>query len=162
MNDLFCFSHEEFDNECLKHGYSDSCVPDNIAFISIIGTEDCQKYYLEETEEHWFKDNHPGVLNLEFDDIAEDEIIWEGHRILGLSEGQAKEIVEFIDKNIGKDFWIHCRAGFSRSQAIVRYILDLYSDIEWKTRKDNPCLSPNIDVLQKLKRIKWNEARSTY
>ena len=54
---------------------------------------------------------------------------------------------------MGKDFWIHCRAGQSRSQGIVRYILDCYPDIVWKTRLDNPCETPpNIDVVAKLEK----------
>ena len=155
---LYCFSHREFDLECEKHGWSDSCLPPDIAFISIIGTSECQKYYLGEKEEHFFKQSWPTVLNLEFDDVSEDSITWKGHTYYGLSMNQAEEIVKFIETNMGKHFWIHCRAGQSRSQGIVRYILDCYPEVLWKTRPENPPHTPNIDVLSKLKRIWWNGA----
>ena len=151
--ELLCFSHFWFDEFCKKKGYDDSNVPNNIAFISITGTKECQDYYLEEKEEHWFKESHPNVLNVEFDDLPCDFYDWKGHRFFGLSMEQAKDIVDFIERNLGKNFWIHCRAGQSRSQGIVRFILDCYPDYEWITSKDNPCDTPNIDVVAKLKRI---------
>lgn len=156
-NKLFCFSHSEFDNECEVRGWNDSEIPSNVAFISIVGTPDCQEYYLGEKEEHWFKQSHPNVLNLAFDDIPRDSIEWKGHIFYGLSEEQAEEIVRFVEENLGKDFWIHCRAGASRSQGVVRYILDCYPEYAWITRPDNPCNTPNIDVVSKLKRIKWRD-----
>ena len=154
---MLCFSHSEFDLECEKRGWSDTCLPPDIAFISIIGSPECQKYYLGEEEKHWFKQSHPNVLNLAFDDIPRDQIEWKGHVFYGLKEEQAREIVEFVKANLGKDFWIHCRAGQSRSQGIVRYILDCYPEYAWKTRLDTPCDTPNIDVVAKLKREYWED-----
>lgn len=151
---LYCFSRSDFDNECFFKGWNDECCPENVAFISITGTEECQMYYLKEKEEHWFKQEHPNVLNISFDDIDTDEVEWEGHIFYGLQPEQAKEIVRFIEYNLGKDFWIHCRAGQSRSQGIVRFILDCYPEYDWKTRPNNPCITPNIDVVAKLKRVK--------
>ena len=155
---LLCFSHTEFDKNCITHGWNDSCVPPDIAFISIVGTEECQKYYLEETEEHYFKEPHPNVLNLEFDDISEEYIDWKGHRFLGFSDSQALKTYEFIKSNLGKDFWIHCRAGASRSQGVVRFILDTYGNLyDWQTRKSNPCVTPNYFVTGKLKRLAYED-----
>ena len=161
MKNLFCFSHAEFDEECEKCGYNDSNVPEDIAFISITGTQDCQKYYLEEEEHHWFKQSKENILNISFDDIRNDQIKWKGHIFYGLSQEQAREIVDFVEKNINKDFWIHCRAGLSRSQGVVRFILDCYPEYQWKTRPDNPCLTPNYDVTIKLKHA-WREKSGGY
>ena len=153
--ELLCFSHSEFDLECEGRGWDDTNLPPGIAFISIIGTPECQEFWLEEKEEHYFKQSHPNVLNIGFDDIPRDQVEWKGHIFYGLREEQADEIVEFIERNLGKDFWIHCRAGQSRSQGVVRYILDCYPEIEWITRPSNPCVTPNIDVVAKLKRKFW-------
>ena len=150
-----CFSHLEFDQACSRNGWSDENIPEEIAFISIICTPSCQEYYLGETEEHYFKLPHPNVLNLEFDDISRDWIDWKGHRFYGFSEDQARESYKFIQKNLGKDFWVHCRAGQSRSQAFIRFLLDCFPDYQWETKADNPCETPNIDVLSKLKRCWW-------
>ena len=90
------------------------------------------------------------LLNVEFDDVSEEE---QGC----ISVCIAEKIVNFIDDNIGKDFYIHCSAGVSRSQGIARYILDMYPEFDYKTRKDNPCITPNITVTTMLKRIKYNK-----
>ena len=68
---------------------------------------------------------------------------------------EAFDLVNFIDKNI-KDhdtIYIHCAAGASRSQGVVRYILDTYgNDYELKTNPNNPCITPNAHVCMMLKR----------
>jgi len=152
MRKLYCYSHNDFDMMCEKEGWNDDNIPDNAAFISICGTPDCQKYYLGEIENHWFNSS-PQVLNLDFDDISTDSIEWHGHIFYGLTIEQAREAVEFIERNKGKDIYIHCRAGQSRSQGFVRYILDCYPEFNYETRQDNPCNTPNIDVVCKLKAL---------
>lgn len=127
------------------------------AFISIIGTPQCIEHYLHSEDTHWFKNNCHNVLNLEFDDIDEESKDWKGQTFYGITEEQAKQCVEFIEQNRGKNFYIHCRAGKSRSQGICRYILDMYGkeygyDETKSCRKDNPCLTPNIRVVSMLKR----------
>lgn len=155
---LWCFGHIDFDRECMTHGWNDSCVPPDIAFISIVGTTECQKYYLEEVEEHYYKLPHQNVCNLEFDDIGETEIEWKGHIFRGMSDEQTHTLYKFIKSNLGKDFWIHCRAGASRSQGVVRFILDTYGDLyDWQTLKSNPCLTPNYFVTGKLKRLAYED-----
>lgn len=92
---LYCYSHTEFDMMCSSCGWNDDNLPSNSCFISIIGTPECQKYYLEEDELHWFKkDNSSVVLNLEFDDIPSQEIEWKGHKFLGITQEQAAEVVD--------------------------------------------------------------------
>ena len=93
---LWCFSHAEFDMECERGGWNDENLPPNIAFISIVGSKECQEYYLGEEETHYFSQSHPTVLNLAFDDLACDSREWKGHVFYGLREEQAEEIVEFI------------------------------------------------------------------
>lgn len=74
--------------------------------------------------------------------------------IHSLDYEEAVNLVSFIDDAVksGKDFYIHCAVGASRSQAVVRYILDMYPDIEWETNPNNPCITPNAHVLMMLKR----------
>lgn len=73
---------------------------------------------------------------------------------------QAFNIVKWIDERIqnGYDnFYVHCAAGLSRSQAVVRYILDAYNvEYHWKTRQSNPCLYPNNHMLLMMKRAARN------
>ena len=126
--------------------------------VELTNVETNQKYYLEETEEHYFKEPHPNVLNLEFDDISEETREWMGHEFLGFSTEQAQKTYKFIKSNLGKDFWIHCRAGASRSQGVVRFILDTYGDLyDWQTLKSNPCVTPNYFVTGKLKRLAYED-----
>ena len=85
------------------------------------------------------------VLNVNFYD--DDTITFE----------TAVKIVNFIYRCHELHFLIHCGAGKSRSQAVVRFILDTYTDINWMTNPDNPCVTPNIDVLIKLKKAENDE-----
>lgn len=157
MCKVLVYSHKEFNDICKKNGWNDNNVDsrNDIAFISIIGSANCLKYYLEEDASHWFASNHNNVLNLEFDDISGDnKVVWKGHEMIPISENDAEKCVNFIENNIGRTFIIHCRAGKSRSQAFFRFITDFYKDI-YKSdcgRKTNPCLTPNEFVLRLLKR----------
>ena len=63
-------------------------------------------------------------------------------------------IVEFIEKNLGRNILIHCRAGISKSQAVCRFILETYPDMYIKDESHN-IEKANIDVLAKLKRVIW-------
>lgn len=68
---------------------------------------------------------------------------------------EAFALVQWIDKRIKEDntIYIHCAAGISRSQGVVKYILDTYGDeYNIKTNPNNPCLTPNIHVVLMLKR----------
>lgn len=154
---LYCYNHSEFDTICYENEWNDNNIPEDTAFISITGTPECQKYYLEEEELHWFKKESPQVLNLEFDDIPDSEITWKNHRFMGITPEQASKCVDFIESNIGRDIYVHCRAGKSRSQGVIRFILDMYPELNYKTREDNPCLSPNMYVVRTLKRAYYKK-----
>lgn len=158
------FSHNDFDEKMYRLGIDTDNVENerDKAFISIIGTPDSQKYYLEEDVYHWFKNNTDNVLNLEFDDIGGEELKYKGVLFKGLTDEQAERIVDFIEKNKGKNWYIHCRAGRSRSCAIGTYILDVYGEEfgyyrKESTKRGNALLTPNIFVLTKLKRIYYKK-----
>lgn len=160
------YSHFLFDREMERMKLNDDNVEDNkeTAFISIIGTDECLKYYLnEENTTHFFKKNHSNVLNLEFDDLEEDRE-YNGHLFKALSEAQTNEIYNFIKDGIENGvtcFKIHCRAGVSRSRAVAEFISILCDnvykiDIDYEERKHFiPYL--NQGVIRKLKRLLWNE-----
>ena len=68
---------------------------------------------------------------------------------------EAFALVEWIERRIRKNetFYIHCAAGVSRSQGVVKYILDTYgNDYDIKTNPNNPCIAPNVHVVMMLKR----------
>lgn len=70
----------------------------------------------------------------------------------------AYKCVEFIDWMMNEDdidtIYLHCTAGASRSQGVVRYILDMYDKNGFKIilNENNPCLTPNAHVVMMLKR----------
>ena len=132
---LYSFSECEFISlfPCTSK-YYEEIMDDEAAVISI-----------SEPDEAWHMlSDSDNVLNVEFgdDDRMSSEI--------------AEKIAEFIDENIDKNFYIHCSAGKSRSQGVVRYILDVYPEVDWETRQDNPCITPNFHVVGELKHA-WME-----
>ena len=131
----------------------------DIAYISISATDDCARVILKDIEEttHYLK-NGNNVLNLNFDDITEDvEYKTEENEVVtfkAITQEQARQLVDFVESNLGKHFIIHCRAGHSRSQGVARAIYDLYPD-KYEIcdyNSVNPCKTPNIDVVSKIKR----------
>lgn len=131
MAKIYVLPQVEFDELCKKECWIDDTADklQDKAFISIIGTQECRTYYLEEPNvSHWFKKNHSNVLNLDFDDLSED-IVWKGHTFKAMTENQAHKMFQFIEVNKGKDFYIHCRAGISRSRAVGMFIANFYNDI---------------------------------
>jgi len=160
MPNITVMPQQVFDNMCQEHKINDENVEKEFkdsAFISIIGTPECLKYYLEEeTTKHWFKENHSNVLNVEFDDIPCDEFEWEGHIFKGISMQQADEMYKFITDNIGKNFYIHCRAGRSRSMAVGKFIRDFYSDV-YNGKYETLFEGCNREVYRKLSRVYYKE-----
>ena len=73
-----------------------------------------------------------------------------------MTEKQADQCIEFLEKNKGKIFYIHCKAGISRSGAFGRFIFDFYNQDkvykEEEFEKDNSHIRPNSHVLRLLKR----------
>lgn len=152
MNKLYCFNRWAFENYCKEHGWDSDHIPENSAFISICGTHPVQEFVLQEGEYHYL-DKGDSVLNLDFDDINEAIVPIESTDSVakGLDPLQAELAVRFIKDNLGKDFYIHCRAGHSRSQAFVRYILDMYDTLyDFQIRPENPPTNYNQYVKTKL------------
>ena len=128
---LYAFSEYEFISlfPCTSK-YFEEVMNNDAAVISISELD---------TPRHMLNDSG-NVLNVEFGD---DD---------SLSLETALRVCKFIQDNIGKNFYIHCSAGKSRSQGVVRYMLDVYPEVKWETRTDNPCITPNYHVVGQLKR----------
>lgn len=142
-------------------------LPMNVAVISILNGKDCGV----PNEEHLLKSSEQ-VLNLDFDDSCPNDFglpddyenirYTEETTLEFFTEFQARELIDFVENNLGRDFYIHCSAGVSRSQAVVKFIQNNYSDrIEWQLNPNNPVLFPNWFVYQKLNKIK-REREETY
>ena len=156
-------SHYRFDEKMKELGLNDKNVEDtNKAFISIIGTQECLTYYLDEGKtKHFFKD-HPNVLNLDFDDI-EDDVLYNGHLFKTMRMEQAEKSIQFIEDSINKgveSFDIHCRAGMSRSRAfgefIYRYCKEHDIEVEYEDRDDYTTVL-NAGVLRRLNHAYWKK-----
>ena len=129
---LWCNSFQGFKKILETNNWNDSNLPDNVAFISICCTETENSSY----ETHLLSDNHDNVINLDFDDIngytlkdqfPDDDYV-KDNPARGLNDEQGLQLVKFIENNIGKDIYVHCSAGVSRSQGIVKFILEYYND----------------------------------
>lgn len=156
-------SHFLFNERMREIGLDDNNVEGtNMAFISIIGTPECLKYYLdEEKTKHYFKD-HQNVLNLDFDDIGKD-VLYNGHLFKTITMQQAENAVDFIENMINdgiEKVLVHCRAGFSRSRAfgefIYRYCKEHDIDVEYSDRNDYTTML-NQGVLRRLNHAYWKK-----
>ena len=160
INRINIYSHQDFNEKMYRLGIDRFNVENekDKAFISIVGTPEIMKTYLKrDNNPIWFPNNTHNVLNLQFDDINTDSCIYKEYKFFGITEEQAKQCVEFIEKNKGKNFYIHCRQGKSRSQGVGKYILETYGN-EYgyyeniSFRKENPCIKPNTRVIELLKK----------
>lgn len=156
---LWCTGFNEFRQLMNFKGWD--TVPDNVAIISINNS----KYAHVEDEYHIFE-SADNVLNLDFDDIDPmalglDEYTeihtyktaYGDNTIQFFTDKMASDAVDFIENNIDKDFYIHCSAGVSRSQAFVRYISTTYFNHTWFVNSENPCRHPNGFVVAKLNKL---------
>lgn len=158
---LWCNGFQGFKKILETNNWNDSNLPDNAAFISICDIEkgnfspDDFAY-----ETHLLSDNHDNVINLDFDDICgytladqfpNDERFLDNHA-RGLNDEQAEKLFDFIELHINDDIYVHCAAGVSRSQGVIRFILDCYPERDNETNPNNPCAFPNIHVVSLLKK----------
>jgi hypothetical protein len=162
---LWCVGFNEFKHIAKRNGWYLE-VPSNIAIISINNGKDAGT----DDEYHVCEDDY-NVLNLNFDDIdpmslgLSDDIETYTYiqkyndketTIEFFTTDMAKRAVKFIEDIIennkldGVDFYIHCSAGISRSQAFVKFIKNVYYEYDWETNPNNPCMHPNGFVFQKL------------
>jgi len=179
MKKLYCYSHQEFNLMMEKLGWENR--PENgYSTISICSKNDEDPNHWFNVEDisnninidcddvspemWWDKDYYDEALDNYNNGISDDYFNCEYFinsevNLHAMDYNDAKRLVEFIDdriRNYGDNIFVHCAAGTSRSQAIVRYILDTYPDIEWKTRDSNPCITPNIHIVRMLKRMYRN------
>lgn len=139
---VYVMSQYLFNDFCIENKFCDNNIEDNqnVAFISIVGTKG------NDDSSHFFRNDHLNVLNLEFDDVLQDGVLF-GHKYKAISSDQADQIVAFIEANKDKDFYVHCLAGISRSGAIGTFISE-YCGHDLVASG----LHPNIEVLSKLRR----------
>lgn len=167
MITIECLSHKGFDNKMMDMGITDANVDtmSDKTFISIIGTEPCLKYYLnEEDTKHYFSGEHNNVLNLEFDDLDAD-IVYNGHTFKAMTMEQAEKAVDFIESSIRNgvtEYYVHCRAGISRSrafcEAISRMLEDNEATFEYADR-ERFARRVNSGVLRRLSHAYWKKHR---
>ena len=157
MQKLWCTGFKAFKTIVENNNWTNG-VPDNIAIISI----NCGDGIRRPSESHLCAGDN--VLNLDFDDVdpislglSENSETHLGHNehgdpvtITHFTGKQADIAVKFIEQHQDKDFFIHCSAGVSRSQAFVKYIQTVYFERQWETNPGNPCQHPNMFVYQKL------------
>ena len=156
-------SHYLFEEKCKEDGLNDENVEDKKgkAFIDIIGTEECRRYYLMEEMQHYFN-NFSNVLNLEFDDLSQD-VEYDGHIFKAMTMEQAEKTVDFIENMINDGvmyFRICCRAGYSRSRAVAefiyRYCTEHHIEVEYADRNDYSTFL-NQGVLRRLNNAYWKK-----
>lgn len=143
---VFVLNAKQFAEVCEAIQINDRNVNDftDYAFVSILepfnGFHDCGY-------KHYFHDNHPNVINLEFYDVDEEFTHPNGFLMYPIDDLQADKLIDFIEANKGRNFYVHCDAGISRSQGVRRFLEDFY-DYEY----DNPDKGcPNQTVYNTLK-----------
>ena len=140
------YSQIDFNNVMKSNGIDDSNVENekDSIFISITNRNG--------EIEHWFKENHKNVINLDFDDTSSDN-----EELRTISDKQAESLMFFIDDNLSKstedvDVYIHCLAGMSRSRAVAEYIKRHYDVGYDKIERDLYYNYLNHEVLNRLER----------
>lgn len=163
MQKLWCTGFNGFKAIVEKNNWQ-VAVPETAAIISINNGKDAGAI------EECHLCTGENVLNLNFDDIdptalglSEDATEYTYHTKDGrpitvefFTREQAEAAVNFIEKYKSRDFYIHCSAGVSRSQAFIRFIQTVYYEVDWELNPDNPCNHPNGFVYQKLLQV-WRK-----
>jgi hypothetical protein len=167
---LLCYSESDFNKLMDAWQWKDGPAP---------GTSVISIGSINEESVHRFESSL-NVFNLDVDDVgpvwwekegytyddAQDDYFNHGdsqHSVMfNLDNGthimnfaEAEHLYMFIHLAVERedDIIVHCGAGISRSQAVVRYILDSYPEINWHTRESNPCIVPNMHIVLMLKRV---------
>lgn len=173
---VLCYSHEGF-NDIMKENEWYEHPGDGVATISICSQNDEDPY-------HWFEQSDNNInldfddfdpysywhKDVDYDTIFDDFINGEKDdefdfkcntaptgELHAMDLNDAERLVRFIAKKVTQGYhtiYVHCSAGVSRSQGVVRYILDnLGGDVDIETNPDNPCMTPNYHVVTMLKRM---------
>ena len=100
--------------------------------ITDVTVEDTNDYYIcidstgGPNSEPYFKQFHPNVLNLCFDDVAEDQTNWgediqSYYKAVAPTLTQIQHISNFLKDACGT-IHVHCMKGESRSKAVADYV----------------------------------------
>ena len=138
----------------LKKGITNDNVEQysNTFFISINGTRAGDGIEWNKT---YFTDKE-NVKVIFFDDVDKDytiNIVGTGktETVKALTEQQAEELFEFIDKHKDKETcMVHCAAGISRSGAVGQFINDYTRSDKEVFKRNNPHILPNNLVVRLL------------
>ena len=146
MAEVYVFSQRQFNKVMNDMGWNDSNIEriNDAAIISICNTDGSM--------EHWFKEDHDNVLNVEFDD---DEHSAPGAKIKVMSPRQAKAVVDFYEQHINaRYFVVHCEAGISRSAAVAQCFIDFLKmhGVRDVTLHENFAFCPNAHIERLLHR----------
>ena len=100
------------------------------------------------------------ILKLKFHDLTKEYAVLEKQPVL-MDENQAKQIIDFIQKNAGQNFIIHCCAGVSRSVAVASFMRDFMGyNVKYTEVHDDQFR--NVHVYNMLKKVyegdkEWDE-----
>lgn len=158
MKPVYALSYYQFCASLQEAGIDDTNVETKkSALIEVMGEQD-----LLSAPFH-FKEDHPNVLRLLFDDVDEPLHVpllgefADGREyipVVPMTEEQGKQIVDFVKAN--KDvhnFIVHCAAGISRSGAIAKFINEYFDGEEFHFRHLNPYAMPNGRILNILRTL---------
>lgn len=149
MNKITVWPRIVFYNEMKAAGINDDTVDSfsGYAFISIQSSK-----VLAPAEKPYFQKQHSNALTITFDDITNNdtEVLTQYSDCHLFTDQDAKTIYDFVKKNIGKHFIIHCTAGISRSGAVGEFIQRVTESSYSEFVRHNPNIHPNSFVLLKL------------
>lgn len=130
MLKAYSYSKSEFVAKMKKEEITDKTVEDtNDYYICIDPTGG-------PNSEPYFEKIHPNVLNICFDDVAEDVTHW-GDDIKAYYKAVAPTLVQitciksFLNNAVGT-VHVHCMKGESRSKAVVDYVNNSWTDNDGK------------------------------
>lgn len=146
---IHAIDYQSFNNAMSERNINDETIKawKNQAFIEIQSERDLDSCPF------WFKENHPNVLRITFDDTEKDYLD-KDYWVRVITDEKAKEIFDFVIQNKGKHFLIHCHAGVSRSGAVAQFICELNDISLQEFQTMNPYTLPSFEVLSKLRKIK--------
>lgn len=150
-------SRKYFEGICREHGFTDANMPNDMFFICIHNTNG-------ENSTPYFKQDHPNVLKLAFDDCSQDEtgtlLSGEPYTQKAMTKEQAEIIYDFLiaqKQNGVQKGLLHCSAGISRSGAVVTFAADVLEVDQSAFKKMNQYIRPNPHVMSLLNGILWEQ-----
>ena len=143
-----------FNNLMQQHNINDNTVENynEVFFISINDTKSSPYY-----EESWFKKDHDNVKVLYFDDVENENETspTNSGKCVPFSSEMAKDLYEFIKRNVGKEqVIIHCLAGIARSAGAASVVADMNGVSFAELKRTNPQICPNQRVTRLLNRCR--------